>query len=184
MSATIIRLPAAAGPLNSTVVRETEIREWNDRKAVARSHREKLLAEATERATASSGPIFAAIKVHLAAVVTKINHTDETSGMTFEEEEADESYSDRLAELCDLALETVLDTSPTTWEGVAALLEHVARHEFLDPGRRRSGHETFLSSCNECSGESKRFGQEFPLRLAKAVRGLKRSAVDEAGSPR
>jgi hypothetical protein len=129
MSAIILRLPIA-GPLNSTAVRETAIREWNDRKAVARAYREKLLAEATERATAWSDPIFAAIEVHLAAVVTKINHTDDTSGISFEEEEADEPYSDRLAELCDLALETVLDTSPTTWEGVAALLEHVASTSF------------------------------------------------------
>jgi hypothetical protein len=165
MSAVIIRLPGA-GPAIPT--------KKNARKSKARAHRTRLLAEATERAKASGDPIFAAIEAHLAAVVMKQNHTDDTSGMTLVEEKADEAYSSLLADLCDEALRTVLGTSPTTWEGVAALLEHVGRDEFLDPADKEQAslRETFLSSFNECCDARKRYGQDFPLRLAKAIRTM------------
>jgi hypothetical protein len=178
MSATIIALPGVRLPTRRAAKKDP-------REAAARKYRTRLLAEASGRAKASSDPIFAAIEVHLAAVVTKLNHTDDTSEMTFKEEQADEPYSSRLADRCDETLRTVLSASPQTWEGVVALLEHVALNEFLDPESKVgddecSGHETFLTTFNECFGESKRFSQTFPLHLAEAIRGLMQTAPSAA----
>jgi hypothetical protein len=167
MSATILALPGVRLPIPKV--------KKHPRKTNARGKRTKLLAEATERAKASSDPIFAAIEAHLATVVMKLNHTDDSSGMTFKEERADEPYSSRLCDLCDGALRTVLSTSPITWEGVVALLEHVGRHEFL-ADECPSTRETFLTTFNDCRGVSRRLGQDFPLRLANAIRKLIQTA--------
>ena len=59
---------------------------------------------------------------------------------------------------------------------LVALLEHIALQQFLDPDETE-GRETFLSSCNEWSDETKRFGQDLPLRLAEAVRNLLAAAM-------
>jgi hypothetical protein len=167
MSATIIQLPVR----KCSTPTPAPPRDHAKEKAARRSYRENLLREATAKATASDDPIFEAIVSHLAAVAAKYTHGYETSGMSVEEEEADEPYSSELEERCSDTLKVVMSTAPTTMEGVAALLEHVALHEFLYP-RRPAGDETFLSSYNECCGKWKRFGQDFPLRLAETIRNL------------
>jgi hypothetical protein len=152
------------------------------RKKAARAARRRamLLSKAEETAAIKTDPIFRAIAIHLAAVVAKLDHTDRTSGMSFEEEEQEEALSSELWDRCDETLSVVLGTAPTTLEGVAALLEHVALQEFLDPDDKTSGRETFLSSYDECSGKWKRLGQDFPLRVAETIRGLMGSAPSAA----
>jgi hypothetical protein len=176
MSATILQLPASkriTPPLKPS--EDPEAKE----KAARRSYRENLLHEAKARATASDDPIFGAIVSHLDAVVAKYTHSDDASEMSFEEEQADEPYSNELDERCGDTLKVVLSTAPTTMAGVVALLEHVALHEFLYPVRP-AGDETFLSSYNEYCGKWKRFGQDFPLRLAETIRSLIGSAPSAA----
>jgi hypothetical protein len=51
-----------------------------------------------------------------------------------------------------------------------ARLEHVALQEFLDPDDETGDRQTFLATFNECYGEWKRIGQDFPVRIAEAVR--------------
>jgi hypothetical protein len=68
----------------------------------------------------------------------------------------------------------LLCAEATTLEGVAALLEHLGRPEFLkeDP-KYPHARESLLSSMNEYSShEWKRHGQDFPLRVAATLRSL------------
>jgi hypothetical protein len=62
----------------------------------------------------------------------------------------------------------------TTLEGVAALLAHVGRPEFLEEDPEHPNfRETLLSSMNEYSShELNRHGQDFPVRLAETLRSL------------
>ena len=66
----------------------------------------------------------------------------------------------------------LLCAKPTTLEGVAALLAHVGRPEFIEE-EHPDFRETLLSSMNEyTSHELKRHGQDFPVRLAETLRSL------------
>jgi hypothetical protein len=168
MSATVLAFPAKTSI--------PKVRKRGARSGARRRYRHNLLNEAMDRAKLSSDPIFGAIATHLAAVVQKCDHSDYTINMSFKEEQAEEPISQRLCDLCDETLRTVLDTAPTSLEGLLALLEHVGRQEFLDPDDKTSHRETFLSSYNECCGKWKRFGQDFPLRVAEAVRNMLRPA--------
>jgi hypothetical protein len=128
-------------------------------------------ANAEKAAASCSDPTFSAILAHLTAVAAYLDHSDS---------EGDSHESDRISnalmDACDEPMKTVFTTQPTTLEGVAALLEHAGRNEFLhesDLDGALHRRDTFLSSYNECClGESKRFGQDFPLRLAGTVRRL------------
>jgi hypothetical protein len=65
----------------------------------------------------------------------------------------------------------VLETDPTTLAGVVALLEHVGQPEFLEEHEDYpDSRETLLSAMNECLNPWKRRGQDFPLRVAGALR--------------
>jgi hypothetical protein len=127
-SATVIAFPKAKTPIPKP-------RKRDARKAARRRYRHSLLAEARERAKASSDPIFAAIVTHLEAMVAKCDHADYTSG-SFEREQAEKLTSQRLWDFSDATLRTLLATAPSSLEGVIALLEHLARHEFLDPRKQ------------------------------------------------
>jgi hypothetical protein len=176
MSAIIIPLPGVRLP--------HQARKEKVARSARRAYRLNLSGAAHERTMASSDPIFKAIAVHLDAVIAEMELSDYT-GQSIEAERAEKANTERLSALSSEALKAVLSTAPTTLEGVIALLEHVARHEFLDPDSKVgddecSGHETFLTSYNECFGAWKRFGQEFPLRLAAAIRGLLQTAPGAA----
>jgi hypothetical protein len=160
MSAIVLTFPIDKSPL-------PKARKRDPQRSARRSYRHNLLHEATERAKASSDPIFGAIAAHLTAIVVYMDHGDSP-----EDSHEKDRRSEVLANACDEPLRKVLSTSPTTLEGLIALLEHVALQEFLDPADDTACRETFLSSCNEWSNETKRFGQDFPLRLAEAVRDL------------
>jgi hypothetical protein len=164
MSATILQLPASkriTPPLKPS--EDPEAKE----KAARRSYRENLLHEAKARATASDDPIFGAIVSHLDAVVAKYTHSDDASEMSFEEEQADEPYSNELDERCGDTLKVVLSTAPTTMAGVVALLEHVALHEFLYPVRlpamKRFSRAT-MSTAASGKGSARTFHFAWPRR--------------------
>jgi hypothetical protein len=85
-------------------------------------------------------------------------------------EKAAKKTGDRSHEL----LMKLLCAKPTTLEGVAALLAHVGRPEFLKENPKHPEYrQTLLSSMNEyCVHEWNRHGQDFPVRLAETLRDL------------
>jgi hypothetical protein len=76
-----------------------------------------------------------------------------------------------------IAEKAVFTTDPTTLAGVAALLEHVAQPEFLKEDEEYPDDgQTLLSTLNDCDDcemcEWKRTAQDFPLRVAAALRSI------------
>jgi hypothetical protein len=144
MSATIIKLPGVRSAAADTAREEA-------RESARRLYRSGFIEEASKRRQGSSDPMFDAIFVHLGAVDMKLKHSVYAS-RSFKLEKKEEVASQQLADLCDSTLQKVMSTAPTTWEGVIALLEHIALDEFLHPpSEDRNCHdETY-----ECLGEAK-----------------------------
>jgi hypothetical protein len=74
-------------------------------------------------------------------------------------------------------LEALLRARPVTMAGAIALLEHLGRDEYLgvDWGGGARDRRTLLSvfsdSCRNCA-DRKRLAEDFPLRLAAALREI------------
>jgi hypothetical protein len=121
-------------------------------------------------------PIFAVIAEHRAAVIARavaLRNTfgfgggppdePEDSPAHVANQKAYDDAEDREGE----ALRAVMTDQPTTLAGVAALLEHVAQHEFLkesDLPNSASSRETFLTSQNYCGNKKVRTGLPDPPR--------------------
>jgi hypothetical protein len=120
-------------------------------------------------------PIFEVIANHVAATerwFRALNWEDEAMG-TPEHGAADEAV-DAGCERAAATARAVLTTQPTTLAGVAALLAHVGRDEFLgmSSGGENDTFETLLSSWSNAIVGGKAIAQEFPLRLAAALRNI------------
>jgi hypothetical protein len=121
-------------------------------------------------------PIFAliaehqaALEAYLAASATDGNLVDHTPAWI-----AARAVTESATAREELAHKAVFTTNPTTVAGVAALLGHVAQPEFLrEDEEYPDDRQTLLSTLSECCDEEwKRIGQDFPLRLAAALRNI------------
>ena len=132
-------------------------------------------------ATAEPDPIFAIIAEHCAAIDAHCRAIHISGSMVDGGPNKDPRYdaakdvSDKSLDRMYDAMWDVLTEQPTTLGGVAALLAHVGRDEWLEnePGYEDQ-RETLLSTFihEDCSHEFKQAAQDFPMRLAETVRSL------------
>jgi hypothetical protein len=121
-------------------------------------------------------PIFAVIAEHQAALEAYLAASAIDGGLVDRTPEwiVARAVTEAAAPRREIAHEAVFTTNPTTLAGVAALLEHVAQPEFLKEDEEYpDDRQTILSTLSECvDREWKRTGQDFPLRLAAALRNI------------
>ena len=116
----------------------------------------------------SADPIFAVIAEHVAATKAYVASCHADTATT----------DDALMERSEDAWLAVVTTQPTTVPGVAALLAHVGRSEFLGEEENRSGDpetETVLSSWINGADPKREFSiaaRTFESRLSEALRGI------------
>jgi hypothetical protein len=132
--------------------------------------------------TGEVDPIFAVIAEHCAAIDAHCRAVCIVSEMMDFGPDKDPRY-DAAKDVSDMAHDRmsdamwgVLTEQPTTVAGVAALLAHVGRDEWLDnsePGYDDQ-KETLLSTFihEDFSHEFKRAAQDFPVRLAATMRSI------------
>ncbi len=132
--------------------------------------------ENAEAKAAEVDPIHALIAEHIEALKARCqaNEIWGSIPVNLPEYEAAEEVLTKAGDRAHELLMELLSAKPTTLEGVAALLAHVGRPEFLtEYPEHPDCRETLLSSMNEyTSHELKRHGQDFPVRLAETLRGL------------
>jgi hypothetical protein len=121
-------------------------------------------------------PALVAIANHVAALrqwFDAFDREEESEVDTAEFEAATEAINIGGEREIETAL-AVLTTMPTTLAGVAALLEHVGQHEYLemDSGGDNEIFETLLSSWGNQRDGRKTIAQDFSLHLAAALRNI------------
>jgi hypothetical protein len=120
----------------------------------------------SEPAPATADPIFAVIAEHVAATKAYVASCH-----------ADTATTDLMERSHDAWL-AVMTAQPTTVQGVAALLEHVGRSEFLGEEQERSGlveTETVLSSWINGTDPEHEFAiaaRTFESRLGETLRNI------------
>jgi hypothetical protein len=108
-------------------------------------------------------PIFAAIAEHRAAIDAYYDACHNPAA------------EDETSELCDLeaeALGDLLDCRPTTFAGIAALLDHLAQPQWGEVARDPEHRETVLSGASNWGGDIKVAALKLPGVLAETMRGL------------
>jgi hypothetical protein len=141
----------------------------------ARSALAKALAEAEAKAAVSGAdPVYAAIAAHLAASVA-YHAASEAEGTTKTSTSEYRAAEAALAAAMDHdgdTLHALLTCRPTTFAGLAALLEHVGQPEWFIYDRGEGTGQTILSGPHQCGSD---IGDEvltFPLPLAQIIRNL------------
>jgi hypothetical protein len=132
--------------------------------------------------TAEVDPIFAIIAEHCAAIDASCRAVNTVSEMMDFGPNKDPRYdaakdvSDMAHDRMSDAMWDVLTEQPTTLAGIAALLAHVGRDEWLDNREPEydDQKETLLSTFihEDFSHEFKRAAQDFPVRLAATMRSI------------
>ena len=121
--------------------------------------------------SSSIDPIFEAIEAHRAAVVA-MNAAHDVSCKMHASDPGYDAADEVSCEANDVetdALRDVLSCSPTTIEGVLALLDHLGRPQFL----RNSGDpETVLSGAHGWYNDEQDEVKAFPHLLAAALRNI------------
>jgi hypothetical protein len=167
MSANVVRFPdgARASPAAKRAS-SYRARAWS---ALA-----KALAEAEAKAAVpGADPVFAAIAAHLAAsgAYHMASEAEDTTKPGKPEYRAAEKALDAAMDRDGDTLRALLTCRPTTFAGLAALLEHVGQPEWFIYDRECGTGETILSGPHQCTP----IGDEvlaFPLHLAQTIRNL------------
>jgi hypothetical protein len=128
-------------------------------------------------ANAECDPIFDLIEQHRAAVA-EYNKAEAISGEIVPSPERDAAFAVTCAAMSRSGnlLEALLRSQPRTMAGALALLQHLGQDEYLGvvwPGAGEDDRETLLSTSNNSLRiDRKRLAQDFPLRLAAAMRDI------------
>jgi hypothetical protein len=178
MSATsnVVRFPGGA------LVRPAAKRASSYR-AKARSALAKAFAEAEAKAAVpGADPVYAAIAAHLAASVAyhAASEAEGTTKTRTSEYRAAEAELAAAMESDGDTLHALLTCRPTTFAGLAALLEHVGQPEWFIYDRGEGTGQTILSGPHQCGPTLGAEVLGFPLHLAQTIRNLMDAPPDGA----
>ena len=111
-------------------------------------------------------PIFTAIETHRRIYWVDLGNCSDLDLAASEGDEAAEQKLAEIGEALDVATDALIDTTPTTNEGVAALLEYAADHN--------------VKNGTDCWGHNYRNGKSWVMTLHRSLAKALRNIAAEA----